>query len=430
MPEPWALPDSPAAKVENKLQAGDKIVAVNGESVEDFIAYRAALAKNLGQPVNITFMRPETGESLPIEVEGNFLRRYGLEMQMGPVVAVRPDSPAAIAGLKKGDVIQKVDGADIGDPLTLPQRLRKKGGKSITLQVLREGNDVDDAKQLTFELTPVPVPWGSDIMGTMEIPSLGIAYKIDETIAGVKKGSAADEADFLPGDRVIAIDLKPANETQAAKDRALFPDNKIVAQKIGGRDGVSWVLWLRSVAQSIQEDTGIEVTVLRDGKSPKIEVSPATVSNTAILPRGFAFVSETDIMRANNLGEAMAFGWRETKYSMLAVYRFLHKLVSGQVSPRLLGGPGTIATVAGISAKQGVASLLLFLTMLSANLAVINFLPIPVLDGGHMVFLILEGIFRRPVSEKIVIPLTWAGLLLILALMLFVIGLDVNRFIL
>ena len=425
-----ALPDSPAAKVENKLQAGDKIVAVNGESVEDFIAYRAALAKNLGQPVNITFMRPETGESLPIEVEGNFLRRYGLEMQMGPVVAVRPDSPAAIAGLKKGDVIQKVDGADIGDPLTLPQRLRKKGGKSITLQVLREGNDVDDAKQLTFELTPVPVPWGSDIMGTMEIPSLGIAYKIDETIAGVKKGSAADEADFLPGDRVIAIDLKPANETQAAKDRALFPDNKIVTQKIGGRDGVSWVLWLRSVAQSIQEDTGIEVTVLRDGKSPKIEVSPATVSNTAILPRGFAFVSETDIMRANNLGEAMAFGWRETKYSMLAVYRFLHKLVSGQVSPRLLGGPGTIATVAGISAKQGVASLLLFLTMLSANLAVINFLPIPVLDGGHMVFLVLEGIFRRPVSEKIVIPLTWAGLLLILALMLFVIGLDVNRFIL
>ena len=135
-------------------------------------------------------------------------------------------------------------------------------------------------------------------------------------------------------------------------------------------------------------------------------------------------------MRAGNLTEAMALGWRETKYSMLMVYRFLHKLVSGQVSPQLLGGPGTIAAVAGMSAKQGAASLLLFLTMLSANLAVINFLPIPVLDGGHMVFLFLEGIFRRPVSEKIVIPLTWAGLLLILALMLFVIGLDVNRFML
>ena len=115
---------------------------------------------------------------------------------------------------------------------------------------------------------------------------------------------------------------------------------------------------------------------------------------------------------------------------MLAVYRFLHKLVSGQMSPRLLGGPGTIAAVAGMSAKEGPATLLLFLTMLSANLAVINFLPIPVLDGGHMVFLVLEGIFRRPVSEKIVIPLTWAGLFLILLLMLFVIGLDIDRFVL
>jgi regulator of sigma E protease len=142
------------------------------------------------------------------------------------------------------------------------------------------------------------------------------------------------------------------------------------------------------------------------------------------------FVQETDIMRAGNLIEAMSLGWRETKHSMLAVYRFLHRLVSGQVSPQLLGGPGTIAAVAGMSAKQGPATLLLFLTLLSANLAVINFLPIPVLDGGHMVFLILEGIFRRPVSEKVVIPLTWAGLFLILALMLFVIGLDVDRFIL
>ncbi|MEK6249902.1 MAG: site-2 protease family protein, partial [Planctomycetales bacterium] len=92
--------------------------------------------------------------------------------------------------------------------------------------------------------------------------------------------------------------------------------------------------------------------------------------------------------------------------------------------------PGTIAAAAGITAKQGLATLLVFLTVLSANLAVVNFLPIPVLDGGHMVFLILEGIFRRPVSEKIVIPLTWAGLFLILGLMVFVIGLDVDRWIL
>jgi regulator of sigma E protease len=71
--------------------------------------------------------------------------------------------------------------------------------------------------------------------------------------------------------------------------------------------------------------------------------------------------------------------------------------------------------------------LLLFLTMLSANLAIVNFLPIPVLDGGHMVFLAYEGIFRRPVTEKVQVALTYAGLLFILGLMAFVIFLDVSR---
>jgi len=424
------LPGSPAAEVADQLKTGDQIVAVEGEDVKDFVAYSAALAKHAGQPISVTFERPETGQRFPVDVGVYFMRRYGLNMQMGPIVGVRPDSPAARAGLKSGDIIEKVNGVDVGDPLTLPQRLRKEDQNQITLQVLRQTENGEDSQQLSFKLTPVPVPWGSELRGKMEIPSLGIAYKISDVIAGVQADSPAAKANFLPGDRIVAIDLKPANEAQAEKERALFPDNRLPTQEIGSTEGVSWVLWLRSVAQSIQEDTGIEATVLRNGKPQKVAVSPATSSRTAILPRGFVLVNETDIMRANNLREAMALGWRETKYSMLAVYRFLHKLVSGQVSPRLLGGPGTIATVAGMSAKQGVASLLLFLTMLSANLAVINFLPIPVLDGGHMVFLALEAIFRRPVSEKIVIPLTWAGLLLILALMLFVIGLDVDRFIL
>ncbi|MFN9363725.1 MAG: site-2 protease family protein, partial [Planctomycetota bacterium] len=89
--------------------------------------------------------------------------------------------------------------------------------------------------------------------------------------------------------------------------------------------------------------------------------------------------------------------------------------------------PGTIATVATSEATEGTSRLLLFLTMLSANLAIVNFLPIPVLDGGHMVFLAYEGIFRRPVTEKVQVILTYAGLAFILGLMLFVIFLDVSR---
>jgi regulator of sigma E protease len=91
-----------------------------------------------------------------------------------------------------------------------------------------------------------------------------------------------------------------------------------------------------------------------------------------------------------------------------------------------LGGPVTIAKAAGYSAAEGISSLLIFLTMLSANLAVINFLPIPLLDGGHMVFLAYEWIRGRPANERFVVALHTAGFVLIVTLMLYVLALDFN----
>jgi regulator of sigma E protease len=123
------------------------------------------------------------------------------------------------------------------------------------------------------------------------------------------------------------------------------------------------------------------------------------------------------------------YGWEETVDALTMVFRFLQKL-GGQVPITMLGGPGTIAVAAGGAASQGLSSLLVFLTMLSANLAVINFLPIPLLDGGHMVFLMYEGIRGRPANERVVLALHMAGFVFIIGLMLFVIGLDIQRWIL
>jgi len=107
------------------------------------------------------------------------------------------------------------------------------------------------------------------------------------------------------------------------------------------------------------------------------------------------------------------------------VFRFLRKIGS-QVPISALGGPITIAKAAGYSAFEGPGKLLLFLTMLSANLAVINFMPIPLLDGGHMVFLAWEGIRGRPASEKFVVALHTVGFVCIISLMVFVLGLDLG----
>ena len=125
--------------------------------------------------------------------------------------------------------------------------------------------------------------------------------------------------------------------------------------------------------------------------------------------------------------DAFQLGAYQTGRDASRIFQFLGKLVGGQISPKNLGGPALIAVAATSEASEGTSRLLLFLTLLSANLAIVNFLPIPVLDGGHMLFLAYEGLFRQPPNEKIQIVLTYAGLFLILGLMLYVMLLDITR---
>jgi regulator of sigma E protease len=134
----------------------------------------------------------------------------------------------------------------------------------------------------------------------------------------------------------------------------------------------------------------------------------------------------TRLVQAPSLGAALGMGLRQAGSDLRLVYGFLGKLFRRDINPRLVGGPIEIAKQAGRSAQEGFSRFLLFLAMLSANLAVVNFLPIPVLDGGHMVFLLWELVFRRPPSERVVVVLSYLGLALLLSMMLFVFFLDLN----
>ncbi len=155
-------------------------------------------------------------------------------------------------------------------------------------------------------------------------------------------------------------------------------------------------------------------------------MEPIAASDWFNPDRGFDLMPDLLEIRADSFGQAIVMGIGEARYSVTQVYRFLRRLGT-QISVKGLGGPVAIAQQAGAAASQGLAELLLFLTMLSANLAVINFLPIPILDGGHMVFLILEGVLKRPVNERVVIAFHYAGFLFIISLMIFVLGLDLSR---
>jgi regulator of sigma E protease len=131
--------------------------------------------------------------------------------------------------------------------------------------------------------------------------------------------------------------------------------------------------------------------------------------------------------KASNIAEAVAMGFHDTKMNMIQVFQNLRGMFTGRVSPKMLVGPVKIAEVAYRFAALDGWEFIFFLGLISVNLAVVNFLPMPVLDGGHMVFLIYEKLRGKPASEGVRVAATYTGLVLILTLMLFVLYLDISR---
>jgi regulator of sigma E protease len=178
--------------------------------------------------------------------------------------------------------------------------------------------------------------------------------------------------------------------------------------------------------QFAPEGTEVEFTIQRGEAEPQlVTLAPVAAEGAFVGARGLWLRPIERIRQAETFAQQIRYGWDETADGLQMVFRFLQKLGT-QVPMSALGGPVTIAKAAGYHAAEGLSSLLIFLTMLSANLAVLNFLPIPLLDGGHMVFLAYEGIRGRPANEKFVVALHTAGFVFIVSLMLYVLALDLN----
>ena len=143
----------------------------------------------------------------------------------------------------------------------------------------------------------------------------------------------------------------------------------------------------------------------------------------------YAHLSAADhrLEKADNLGQALGMGVTETINFTSQIFGNLAAIVSGRVSVNEMGGPLTIGYMAFEIAGDDFYQFLIFLGIIGVNLAIINFLPIPVLDGGHMVFLIYEWVRGKPAPEPVRIAATYIGLAMIASLMILVIYLDVKR---
>jgi len=406
-----------AGRATPAFEAGDTIRAIDGVAVETYAQLVAELARRIDKPVRLTVSRGghSGGAATTVEIElpPQPMRTTGLVMTPLAVKAVQDDSPASRAGIRPGDRIVAIDGAGIGDPLTVDERLQSRVGNTVKITVTRADGATED-----IDIVPRAVEWLEEARwptSPVSISALGVAVGVDAIVAAVAPDSPAAAAGIVAGDRVVRVRFVRPGE-DATSDEGLELSEK----------SPSWP-YVKGALQQVEEGTTLALEVEgADGSRRDVSLTAVVDPARFVVDRGLLFEPVYKMVRAGSIPAALRLGFRKAIDDLSLVYKFLHKLTVNQISPRLLGGPIEIAKQAGKSAEEGFSRFLLFLTMLSANLAVVNFLPIPVLDGGHMVFLVYEWLRGKPPSEGVVAALSYLGLALILTLMMFVFGLDLG----
>lgn len=307
---------------------------------------------------------------------------YGLSFSFGvteirPYVGtVEPDTIAARAGFQSGDRIQSVNSTPVED----------WGSAQTEIALNLEAGKVAVAVQTASGAQTVRT---IDAAGTEEAGKIAknqgyiglMPFKISTVIGGVEKGSPADKAGLKTGDKLTAADGKPIT---------------------------SWQEWANLTRQS--PGRKIALTYERDGQARTADIRPDTVerSDKTLIGR-VGLLPQSDKawdrqIRRNyrpSVVRAFGMGWEKTVSYSWTTIKFFGKLISGNASASHISGPLTIADIAGQSAELGLQSYLEFLALVSISLGVLNLLPVPVLDGGHLVFYTAEWIRGKPLGERI-----------------------------
>lgn len=425
---------TPARAAEPAFLPEDEIIRIEDRDIGDYPDVVRAETLYADRPITVTVRRLKSvapgatqSEEVKISVAPRPLRTLGMEMEFEPITAVQENSPAAKAGFLAGDKLKSIDGDAPGDPLTLAERLRRKQ-KANPEQAWKIVVERKDESGKTSDVTLDVVPREADYYefpmfrgAPLSAPTLGIAFGVSAKVATVDPNGPAAKAGVKVGDVFTQFKTVPTEDLRDDGN-----PEPVLTIPLTDEDAHSWSGIAARTLQDIAASTKIEVKTSDDRT---LTLTPVDSTEFFFPDRGFRFDSPLFMRKAENFSQAVNYAWIDTRDGMTQVYKFLHAMYIGQIPTKAVGGIIAITSQASDSASLGFSQLLLFLTMLSCNLAVLNFLPFPVLDGGHMVFLIYEGIFRRPPPQAVVNVLTLFGFVCLMLLMAFALGNDVMRLI-
>jgi regulator of sigma E protease len=413
-----------------------KIEKVEGIPVNSYAEYMDAQLRKFDQSVHL-----ELSGGSKIVVPAIPMKETGIRFKMGTIVSVLPGSDAKKKGVEVGDIIVSVDGQSDLDPLKLPQLILRKvneGQQSVRLVVKKkDGQELAIIAELLSERLPPTLGYLSmkDPVGST---SLGLAWGAEPVIEGIAEDAPEITKKLPIGERVTAVKLLHAEPVLTKNSFSNVDTEGIQLLNIGERVDIPYIFdkllqILEPTALTDQEKNAgnkekiisVRLQIENEKKETKTFDIPINDSKDWFnTDRGFVLSTEKSIIKIEDFGEALSLGTAKMIEHSLSVYKFFMSLADGSVSPRALGGPVAIVKIAYMIAADGSGAYLMFLCLIGANLAVINIFPMPPLDGGHVVFLLYEGIFRRPPNEIVQVVLSYFGLFLILLLMIWALSLD------
>lgn len=328
----------------------------------------------------------------------------GVQSVAPKVGQIEPNSPIAQTQIQPSDELIAIDGEDVTSWDDVNLVLASLIGKTGTIIVRYQPDRLSSQQEETVSLDR----WLVGDEPNNLIRAFGVMPwqpEVPPIIAQVVEGGAAEIAGFKAGDEIVEINDQPVSQWQ-----------QVVATVQANPDATLLVL--------VQRVEGLRELILLP-QSKETNGQTVGYAGLAVVPPSW----DKDLIRERSYGplESLSYGFAQTAKMTSLTISSIGKMVQGLISVDNLSGPITIAKVASASADSGLQSFLKFMAYLSISLGVLNLLPIPMLDGGHLLFFGIEAVRRKPVSERIQGMAYRVGASLLFALMAIAIFNDIAR---
>ena len=406
------------------IQVDDQIVSINGIPLTFWMELYPILdGMSTEESVTLEMLRGDVQNTIRMEApeqRGFEWSTWDIGMddqRPSTMVAVDdPKSPAAQAGIQLGDRVVAVNGQEVADYSELMEALVRATGESV-LSLERRGEPLD----VRLPATPGYTGWTSEGAERSWVDPLANAWGLYPSMVFIERimeDSAAEEAGLPAGARIVAIDDVGISSWSEITGR-------ISDKQIGEGSEAS--------------ARAVDVWIAHEGQLRSVSLTPRITRDTDLLGRyryramigiGGAgeWVTGPMSRKYYGFGESVSMAYSDTKMLVALTVGQIGKLLSGKAAPsKSLGGPVQIFRDAGAAAKQGAHTWWRLMAVLSISLAIVNFLPVPVLDGGQFLFFLIEGIRGRPVSLIFRERAQQVGVLLLVALMMMVLVFDIGR---